>query len=154
CAATAAAQPAVRRATNIAALLAYPSFYHTRPILIVGTVTAKGDQLRVGDEGGSIRLISKETAPDGLVEVRGEFWDLGQMKADDPRLTSYDVRSTFGFDPEGAWPRPGEVTAIIASSLAPAPSAGQPGIRAIVLNPSRWAGQQVTVTGQFSGRNL
>ena len=33
------AQPAARRPTNIAALKAFPSFYHNRPILLVGTVT-------------------------------------------------------------------------------------------------------------------
>ena len=151
---TVLAQPAVRRATNIAALLAYPSFYHARPVLITGTVGSKGGQLRVSDGSESIRVIFKDPAPDGLGDVRGEFWDVGQMNADDPRLNAYDVRSTFGFDPEGAWPRSGEVTAIIASAIAAAQPAPLPTIRTIVLNPSRWAGQQVTVTGQFSGRNL
>ena len=152
--ATVLAQPAVRRATNIAALLAYPGFFHTRPILIVGTVSMKGDRLRVNGEAGSVRVIFKETAPDGFDEVRGEFWDVGQMKADDPRLTAYDVRATFGFDPEGAWPQPGEVTAIIATAISAAQPPPAPTLRAIVLNPERWSGQQVTVIGQFSGRNL
>jgi hypothetical protein len=30
------AQPATRRATNLATLLAYPGFFHGRPIVIVG----------------------------------------------------------------------------------------------------------------------
>ncbi len=38
-AATVFAQPATRRPTNIAALLLYPSFFHNRPILLVGTVS-------------------------------------------------------------------------------------------------------------------
>ena len=38
------------------------------------------------------------------------------MKADDPRLASIDLRQTFGVDPEGAWPRAGEVTAIMATA--------------------------------------
>lgn len=153
-AATLCAQPAVRHATNIAALLAYPGFYHARPVLIVGTVALKdNNQLRVSDEGGSIRVIFKGTAPDGVDEVRGEFWDLGRMKADEARLQTYDLRATFGVDPEGPWPRAGEVTAIIATAIAPA-APPVPTIRGMVLNPARYLDQKVTVTGQFSGRNL
>jgi hypothetical protein len=102
---TLSAQPAVRRATNIAALRAYPSFYHTRPILVVGTVGLNGNRLRVSDESGSIQLIFKDgSAPDGLDEVRGEFWDIGQMNPDDSRLALYDMPAIFGVDPEGTWP--------------------------------------------------
>jgi hypothetical protein len=149
------AQPATRRPTNIAALVAYPSFYHLRPILIVGTVTTTDKGMRVADDNGSIRVLSKgATVPDGLTEIRGEFWDIGRMKADDPQLSGYDLERTFGIDPNGAWPRPGEVTAIIATNASQAPLPIAPSIRAIVLHPSRYLDQKVTVAGQFGGRNL
>jgi len=148
------AQPATRRATNLATLLAYPGFFHGRPIVIVGKVGIDKDQLRVSDDNGSIHLIFKGTAPDGLDEVRGEFWDIGRMKADDIRLSTYDLRATFKMDPEAPWPRPGDVTAIIATAVAPAVMPAQPSIRAIALNPSRYLDQKVAITGQFSGRNL
>lgn len=168
--ASADAQPAVRRATNIAAILAYPNFYHMRPLLLVGAVAQnENGEFRVSDSAGSLRVIPDGKAPDGLNEIRGQFWDLGRMKPDDPQLASYDIRATFHVDPEGAWPRPGEVTAIIASSIAPAaPAAGlvsapgstkSPGfapasIRSIVLDASRYVDHMVTITGQFYGRNL
>lgn len=152
--ASADAQPATRRATNLATLLAYPGFFHGRPIVIVGNVGIDKDQLRLSDDNGSIHLIVKGTAPDGLDEVRGEFWDIGRMKLDDIRLSTYDLRQTFKIDPEAAWPRPGDVTAIIATAVAPAVMPAQPSIRAIVLNPSRYLDQKVAITGQFSGRNL
>jgi hypothetical protein len=148
------AQPATRRATNLATLLAYPGFFHGRPILIVGKVGVEKDQLRLSDDNGSIHLLFKGTAPDGLDEVRGEFWDIGRMKADDVRLSTYDLRQTFKMDPDAPWPRPGDVTAIVATAVAPAALPAQPSIRAIVLNPSRYLDQKVTITGQFSGRNL
>jgi len=148
------AQTATRRATNLATLLAYPGFFHGRPIVIVGKVGIEKDQLRVSDDNGSIHLLFKGNAADGLDEVRGEFWDLGRMKADDIRLSTYDLRATFKIDPEAPWPRPGEVTAIIATAVAPAVTPTQPSIRAIVLNPSRYLDQKVAITGQFSGRNL
>jgi hypothetical protein len=148
------AQPVARRATNLTTLLAYPGFFHGRPILIVGKVGVEKDQLRISDETTSVHLLFKGTAPDGLDEVRGEFWDLGRMKPDDIRLSTYDLRQTFKIDPEAPWPRPGDVTAIVATAVAPATLPAQPSIRAIVLNPSRYLDQKVSITGQFSGRNL
>jgi hypothetical protein len=150
----ASAQTATRRSTNLAALVAYPGFYHGRPILLVGTVTTADSGLRVSDDSGSIRLLSKGPAPEGLDEVRGEFWDIGRMKPDEPQLAGYDLKRTFNVDPFGAWPRPGEVTAIIATAVSQAQLPAAPSIRAIALNPSRYVDQKVTVTGQFGGRNL
>jgi hypothetical protein len=102
-------------------------------------------------------------------EVRGVLWDIGRLKSDDPRLASYDLRATFGIDPDGGWPRPGEIVVVMASAIAPAGpapalsessgTARSPGfptvpIRSIVLDPSRYVDQQITITGQYSGRNL
>ena len=154
-AATAIAQPNVRRATNLAALMAFPGFYHQHPIVIVAKVGIEKNELRASDDNGSVRLIFKGgSAPDGLDEIRGEFWDIGRMKPDEPRLAGYDLRGMFGIDPEGAWPRQGEVLAIIATAVTAATPPPAPSIRAIVLNPSRYLDQKVTVTGQYSGRNL
>ncbi|HEY7288166.1 MAG TPA: Ig-like domain-containing protein [Vicinamibacterales bacterium] len=154
-AATVGAQPNPRRATNIAALRGFPGFYHGRPIVLAATVGVEKDELRATDEGESIRLLFKGgNAPDGLDEIRGEFWDLGRMKADDIRLNGYDLRSTFKIDPDAPWPRPGEVTAIVATAVAPTTLPATPSIRAIALYPNRYIDQKVTITGQFSGRNL
>ncbi len=151
-----AAQPATRKATNIPAILGFPGFFHGRQVLIIGKVglTPEG-RLKVSEEATSIDLVvSKGNAPDGIDEIRGEYWDIGRMKPDDIRLTNYNLKATFHFDPEGPWPRPGEVTAIIASSVMPAELPATPSIRTIVLQPSRYADQKVTITGQYSGRNL
>jgi len=148
------AQPATRRPTNIAALKQYPSFFHNRPILIVGTVATTDKGIRVSDDDGSFNVLFKGSAPDGLDEIRGVFWDIGRMKPDEPQLASYDLLKTFGFDPNGPWPRPGDVTAIIATGITQAVLPAAPSIRSIVLFPSRFADQKVTITGQFGGRNL
>jgi hypothetical protein len=148
------AQPVSRKATNLAALLAHPSFYHGRPVVVVGKVALDGTQLKVSDDNASIHLVFKGSAPDGLDEIRGEYWDIGRMKADDIRLSTYDLRTTFKVDPDAPWPRPGEVTAIIATAVTPAVIPAAPTIRAVVLNPSRYLDQKITITGQFSGRNL
>ncbi|MGB7220167.1 MAG: Ig-like domain-containing protein [Vicinamibacterales bacterium] len=150
----ASAQPATRRATNIAALLAYPGFYHLRQVIVVGTVGLQNDHLRVSADAGSVHLVTEGNAPDGVDEVRGEFWDLGRMRPDDPQLAGRDLRAAFGIDRDGPWPRPGEATAIVAAAVAPVTPPSAPSIRAIVLHPERYRDQQVTLTGQFSGRNL
>ena len=56
-----------------------PRFYHGRPIVIVGKVAPRGERPAEGvsDDEGSIHIVFKGNAPDGLDEVRGEFWDLG-----------------------------------------------------------------------------
>jgi len=150
-----AAQTTTRRATNIAGLLAFPGFYHGRPIVVVGKVALESNgQLKVSDDDGAIPIVFKGNAPDGVDEVRGEFWDIGRMKADDIRLNAYDLRTTFKFNPEDPWPRPGEVTAIIASAISPAAVPPAATIRSIVLNPARYIDQKVSITGQYSGRNL
>jgi hypothetical protein len=149
------AQPAVRRATNIAALQAFPTFYHDRQIVLIGQVTTENDgTIRASDGLASVHVVFKGSAPDGNDEIRGEFWDLGRMKPDEPRLASIDLRSTFGVDPGGAWPRPGDVTAVIATAITSASVPPSPSIRAIVLNPARYLNQKLVVSGQFSGRNL
>lgn len=149
------AQPSMRRATNIAALVAHPGFFHLRPIVIVGKVAAEPDgTARVSEGGRSIRVVTKGGVFDGVDEVRGEFWDVGRMKPDDPRLAGYDLKSMFQFDADGTWPRPGDVMAIIATAVSSASAPIAPSIRAIVLNPSRYLEQRVTIVGQYSGRNL
>jgi hypothetical protein len=64
------------------------------------------------------------------------------------------LRQTFKIDPDAPWPRPGDVTVIIATAVAPAVLPAQASIRAIELNPARYLDQKVAITGQFSGRNL
>ena len=155
-AATLSAQTGLtRRAANVAALLGHPAYFHMRPVVIVGELKRLDTgELRLTTDGVSIRVIYQGTTLEGVAEVRGEFWDLGKFKADDPRLVGYDVKRVFGIDPEGAWPRVGQVTALIASAVAPATAPSAPSVRNIVLYPSRYLDQRVTVTGQFGGRNL
>jgi Big-like domain-containing protein len=150
-----AAQPVTRRATNLAALLNYPAFYQMRPVVLVGTMAMsdKG-RIQVSDETGTLQVIYKGSPPDGLAEIRGEFWDVGRMNADDPRLASMNLQSTFGIDPTGPWPRAGQVLAVVASTITSITPPSTPSVRTMVLFPARYREQKVTVVGQFAGRNL
>ena len=152
--ASVSAQAPQRRTTNVAALLAHPGFYHLHPVILVGKLERRpSGELRLVDDAGSIRVVFKGSEPNELAEVRGEFWDLGRMNPDDPRLANYDVRTMFQIDPNG-WPKPGEVGVVMAGTVAEAPPPLAPSIRNLVLYPNRFVNQKVTVTGQFAGRNL
>jgi hypothetical protein len=155
-AAGAAAQAPTRRATNIAALVAYPSFFHQRSVVIVGTVATndKGEIAVSNEDGESIRVVHRGGAPDGLDEVRGEFVDVGELKPEDPRVTALDLMNAFHLTEETPWPRPGQMLALLASSVEPASQPPGPSIRAIALHPTRYLDQKVTVSGQYEGRNL
>jgi hypothetical protein len=155
-AATLSAQPgAPRRATNVAALLAHTAYFHQRPVLVVGELNLlDSGELRLTTDGASLRVVFQGSTPNGLAEVRGEFWDLGKFGPDDPRLVGIDLKRTFGIDPDGSWPRSGQVTALMASAVSAATPPSAPSVRNIVLSPSRYLDQRITVTGQFGGRNL
>jgi hypothetical protein len=154
-AASVSAQTQTRRATNVPALAAFPSYFHLRPITIIGTLTRAGNgDLRLADAPESLRVVYDGRVPEGTSEIRGEFWDLGRMNADDPRLAAYNLRTVFRFDPDAGWPRAGQVTAVIAGAVTPASNLTSSSIRSLVLNPSRHLDQKVTVVGQFAGRNL
>ena len=88
-------------------------------MVLVGKLELRNSgEMRLADDAGSVRVIFKGSIPDELAEVRGEFWDLGRMNADDPRLASYDLRTTFQIDPDGGWPKPGQIGVIMASAVA------------------------------------
>ena len=71
-ASAATAQPPARRATNLDMILAYPAYFHQRPVLLVGKVaTNDRGELTVSNDSVSLRVVYKGTVTDGLDEVRG-----------------------------------------------------------------------------------
>lgn len=146
---------AARRATNIAALIAHSEFFHNRPVVLVGDMKLQDSgEYRLTTDNLSVRVLNRGNTPEGNVEVRGDFWDLGKLNADDPRLVSYDLKRSFGIDADAPWPRVGQVTAILAASVTPASPPSAPSVRNVVLYPSRYLDQRITLVGQFGGRNL
>jgi hypothetical protein len=149
------AQSTTRRATSLATLLAHPGFYHLRPVVVAGTLVLENDgAIILSDEERSLRVVMKDNPPNGLAELRGDFWDLGRLNSDDPRLRRYDIRKTFNIDPDGPWPQPGTAMALLGTSVSPATPPTTPSIRSLVLFPSRFLEEKVTIVGQYDGRNL
>jgi hypothetical protein len=154
----AAAQPATRFATTVDALSRFPLFFHGKQVVARGTITRPAQDvvtIRAAEGDRPVFLLQRggPVAEEGSVEVRGEFWDLGRLSEDDPRLAMIDVQRLLDRISEGRWPPHGQVPIIVAQQAAPAERL-ETGLRALALEPSRYEGQKLTVIGRFRGANL
>ena len=117
-----------------------------------GAVNLAVAGIRVALRGGDseMQVILNDVNPvEGPVEVRGQLIDVGRLTAADPRLARYENKP----DPEH-WPMPGEELVLSVTSVTKAPPDTGTTLRGIALEPWKYEGQTVTVTGQFGGRNL
>ncbi len=157
--AAAHAQP-IGQVASVAALARYGAFYTDKTVVVRGRLKDANGRLSFeDDEGNRIRVAWKDRdRPDGPVDATGVVWDLGRMKPDDPQLVAYDLRPIVGTSGQ-EWPKPGEVFLLAVSRFVPADTdrglnPGETTVRSLVLEGARAAGRQVTVVGQFHGRNL
>ena len=149
------AQPMSRRAATIPALKTFPAFYNGQPVLLRAELRVEGQRASLASGEETIpAFIRSDVSGSGVLEVRGEVWDIGRMQPDDARLTGKDLRSLLGVDPTLSWPRPGELIVVNVTSATPADSLTAPSLRNVVLAPDRYVEQRVTIQGQFRGRNL
>ncbi len=148
-----AQSPAVqRRLTTIDAIRQFPGYFHLQNVLLRGTFAESGQRilLKSDEHELGVHLQNGVTSMSGDVEVRGQLIDLGRLEPEDPRATGLGE----GRDKD-RWPRPGEelVLRVTGVTAAPAPTSTAT-VRALALEPWRFAGRTVTVTGNFRGRNL
>lgn len=144
-----------RRVTTLEAIQTYPVFFHLQPVLVRAELQQEaGRATLVADGHRVLAVVASGVSGSGLQEVRGQVWDIGRMEPGDPRLAGSDLRSILGLDPEAPWPRRGEVIVVNVTDATPAESLRAPSVRNLALAPQRYAGQRVTVQGQFRGRNL
>ena len=143
------AQPPTRRVTTIDALKQFPGYFHLQSVLLRGEFVERGTELVLRSDAEDISLINPSEAKRGQVEVRGQLIDVGRLERDDSRLGSYAER-------RGAkeWPRPGTELVLNVTGVMEAAPGSTPSVRALALEPWKFAGQTVTVVGNFRGRNL
>jgi hypothetical protein len=151
------AQPQPRRATTITAIRNYPGFYHQQTVLVVGEVKGADERVTIGTEEGAIKVVAREAPREGRMEARGQLLDVGRMSQDDPRLIPFNLLDRVRAAYQDRWPKPGEELILLLGGTGPPPAAADvtsPPLRALAMEPARFDGQKVTVTGQFRGRNL
>jgi hypothetical protein len=145
-----AAQSNTRRLTTIEAIRHYPGYYHLQNVLLRGELVENGPRIMLRAEDGELRAVLKDgSGRSGPVEVRGQVVDIGKLQPDDPRAVGLtDQRDA------DHWPKPGEEIVVNVTTVAEAQPAATPSIRALALEPWKFEGQMVTLTGNFRGRNL
>ena len=80
--------------TTLAALDAYPSFFHRQPVVV--RATPEGDLQDVFVSDGDRRLRALRVAPPiaderDSIEIEGTFWDVGRLLPDDPRVAGHGI---------------------------------------------------------------
>ena len=145
-----------RKATTLAALSAYAGFYHLQPVRVraklvtdqVGTALLSGDtRLLVVGDAATAQVT-------GDVEVTGTFIDVGRLAQDDQRVGTYGLAGLSQKVLQREWPAQGELLVIIVTEVVKAEPLAAPSVRGLALDPLRYDGQSVTVSGRFRGRNL
>jgi len=146
----AGAQTSARRLTTIESLRQFSGYYHLQNVLLRGEFAETGTRvvLRADDRQMDVMLGDTKTTA-GLVEVRAQLIDVGRLEPSDPRLARYE-----GSREPDKWPKPGEELLLSVTGVTSVDTATVPSVRALSLEPWKFDGQTVTVTGQFRGRNL
>lgn len=152
-----AAQPLRYMPTTLAALDAYPSFFHRQPVVV--RATPEGDLRDVFVSDGERRVRALHVAPPvaderDVLEIEGTFWDVGRLQPDDPRVADHGIAALSDRLLGKPWPSTGELRLLIADDTRRADAPDGATIRTIALEPARYRDRTVTVTGRFRARNL
>lgn len=150
-AAGARAQNTTRRLTTIEALRQYPGYYHLQNVVLRGEFAESLGRITLRSDAGEIRIQLSDgvRSTNGDVEVRGQLLDVGRLEVGDARFTALGE----GVDKD-RWPRPGEELFLSVTGVTPAIAATTAAVRSIALEPWKFEGRPVTITGNFRGRNL
>ena len=151
-----AAQAPLRHITTAHALSRYGHFFHGSPITFLGTVAdASGvPVVPIGEKQRVVVLWQQPQAPDGSVLLRGTLYDLGRLEQTDPRLSTVDTQKILEAVNEGRWPGRDHIFLLMGAAYEKYEPSATPSVRAIALDPAKWAGKQVTVSGRFRGKNI
>ncbi len=145
------AQTGVRRLTTLDALRQFPGYYHLQNVLLRGEFDERERRVVLVSDAQEITVVLDDSvrSTSGPVEVRGQLVDVGRLEPDDPRAGQRA-------EPRSAdrWPRPGEELFLRVTGVSPAQPATTPTTRALALEPWRFAGRPITISGSFRGRNL
>lgn len=148
--------PSGRRATTLDALAAYPGFYHLQGVRVRARLVT--DQVGTALLSGQTRILAVGDAAtahgEGDVEVTGVFIDVGRLTPDDQRVSTYGLGALSQKVLQRDWPGQGELPVLVVSDITRSEPLAAPSVRGLALDPLRFDGQSVTVSGRFRGRNL
>ena len=145
-----------RKATTLGALTTYAGFYHLQAVRVRAKLVT--DQVGTALLSGETRMLAVGDAATaqvtGDVEVTGTFIDVGRLPQDDQRAATHGLAALSQKVLQREWPAQGELLVIVVSEVIKAEPLAAPSVRGLALDPLRFDGQSVTVSGRFRGRNL
>ena len=150
------AQAPQRHVTTAHALSKYGHFFHGAHVTFLARVTDTGGVAvaPIGEKQRVVVLWQQPQARDGETIVDGMLLDLGRLEQTDPRLANVDTQKILDAVNEGRWPGRDVIFLLTGARAEKYEPQVQPNLRAIALDPARYAGKTVTVSGRFRGKNL
>jgi len=137
-------------------LAAYPGFYHLQAVRVRGKLVT--DQVGTALLSGQTRLLTVGDAAvaqvEGDVEATGTFIDVGRLQQDDQRVGTYGLAALSQKVLQRDWPGQNELPVLLVSEVKKAEPLTAASVRALALEPAKYEGQPVTISGRFRGRNL
>lgn len=147
-----------RVATTLQAVLRYPVFFHDKAISLVGTPVplANGAQIGLPVEAPKAFVIAPRSGQpsERAQEFRGRLFDIGRFASDDSRLGPLNLPAIITSVAGDRWPSRETLFVLTGATWSDAPADNDASLRAVALNPGRFAGRDVTLRGRFRGRNL
>ena len=151
-------QVMTRVATTLQAVLRYPVFFHDKAISLVGTPVplANGTQIGLSLEAPKMFVIAPRSGqpPERAQEFRGRLFDIGRFASDDSRLGPLNLPAIITSVAGDRWPGRETLFVLTGATWSDAPANNDASLRAVALDPARFAGRDVTLRGRFRGRNL
>jgi hypothetical protein len=155
CSAAASGQTSPRVATTAEALVAAPVFFQGKHVAVRRATVQNAGITELADTARPVAVFWREQPSTGSdVEIRGEFWDLGRLPKDDPRLAGVDLAPLLQATNRGEWPPRDRVFVILNATTVESPLPSDPSVRTLALAPEHYDGKSVTVVGRFRGANL
>lgn len=150
------AQAPQRHVATAHALAQYGHFFHGSHVTFIGRVSDTGGVAvaPIGEKQRVAVLWQQPQIADGDVVLQGTLFDLGRLDQTDPRLVNIDTQKILEALTEGRWPARDTLFLLTGARYEKHEPAVTPSVRAIALDPARYAGKQVTVSGRFRGKNL
>lgn len=150
------AQSPQRHVTSAHALSKYGHFFHGSQISFLARV-AETDGITVAPIGETQRVVVLWQQPQvatGDVVLTGTFVDLARLEPSDPRVSNVDTQKILEVLNGGRAPGRDHIFLLIGARYEEYEPQVHASLRAIALDPGRYAGKTVTVSGRFRGRNL
>lgn len=153
---TAAAQAVQRHATTAHALSKYGHFFHGSQVTFLAQISETAGVIvtPIGEKQRIAILWQDARVTEGDVLVSGTFFDLGRLEQTDSRLANIDTQKILDALNEGRWPPRDQVFLLLNARYEKYEPPVVANLRAIALDPARYAGRQVTISGRFRGKNL